>query len=307
MELNLNVFDDYTKSSLIKEGLLTSKIIFNHTELELRKKANLTVSAARKVFIEASKISLLQQNMKISNQVITTGCEQIDIMLGGGLFQHGITELSGESGCGKTQFCLQAALTIQLPSSLKGAKSGAVYICTEDHFPSSRIQQMINNLPSKYQNNSKIERLEVSQVDFGDNILINLVTTVEDLKKCIYSMLPKVLNHKSIKLIVIDSIAAVFRGEYEKNEMHRRSKDLRDIACWLHKLSVTSSLSDIGGKNLVPSLGLSWANLVTTRLLMSKILSTRFLEVIFSPHAASKRIPFIVTDRGIEAREHIDS
>jgi len=44
--------------------------------------------------------------------------------LGGGLFKSGITEISGESGCGKTQFCLQIALTVQLPLPLKGAKSG---------------------------------------------------------------------------------------------------------------------------------------------------------------------------------------
>lgn len=61
---------------------------------------------------------------ELHNQVITTGCEQIDKVLGGGLFKYGITEISGESGCGKTQFCLQIALTVQLPLSFKGASSG---------------------------------------------------------------------------------------------------------------------------------------------------------------------------------------
>lgn len=59
-----------------------------------------------------------------NDEVLTTGCERIDKALGGGLFKCGITEISGESGCGKTQFCLQIALTIQLPLILKGAKSG---------------------------------------------------------------------------------------------------------------------------------------------------------------------------------------
>lgn len=61
---------------------------------------------------------------EVNNQVITTGCKTIDEALGGGLFNCGITEISGESGCGKTQFCLQIALTVQLPLPLQGAKSG---------------------------------------------------------------------------------------------------------------------------------------------------------------------------------------
>jgi len=60
-------------------------------------------------------------------------------------------------------------------------------------------------------------------------------------------------------------------------------------------------MSDIGGKKLVPSLGLSWANLVTTRLIMSKTSCSRYVEVIFCPHAAPTIVPFVVTERGIES------
>lgn len=68
--------------------------------------------------------NFISRVQKVNNQIITTGCKEIDEALGGGLFKCGITEISGESGCGKTQFCLQIALTVQLPLPLKGAKSG---------------------------------------------------------------------------------------------------------------------------------------------------------------------------------------
>lgn len=55
-------------------------------------------------------------------------------------------------------------------------------------------------------------------------------------------MLPKVLRYRPIKLIVIDSITAVFRGEYSLRDAPRRSRDLRDIAFCLHKLSVEHGL-----------------------------------------------------------------
>jgi DNA-repair protein XRCC3 len=299
---------------LIRGNFLTTKEIFKYTEVEFRKKANLTAAAAHHVFIKAATLSAenIKHHHHLDNQVLTTGCKQLDKGLGGGLFKYGITEISGESGCGKTQFCLQIALTVQLPLSLNGAKSGAVYICTEDRFPSDRIQQMISNLRFKYHSNNRVDMSELFEVDYGDNILISHIATVEDLKKCIHEILPKALLHRSIKLIIIDSITAVFRGEYTMNEAPRRSKDLRNVAFCLHKLSVeyglwivcvnqvTSSISDIGGKKLIPSLGLSWANLITTRLMISKTMSSRFIEVVFSPHAGPTNVPFIVTERGIE-------
>jgi len=55
-------------------------------------------------------------------------------------------------------------------------------------------------------------------------------------------MLPKALLHRPIKLIIIDSITAVFRGEYTPSEAPRRSRDLRDVAFCLHKMSVEHDL-----------------------------------------------------------------
>jgi hypothetical protein len=120
---------------------------------------------------------------------------------------------------------------------------------------------MISNIRFKYKCDNKIDMNELCQIDYGDNILISHVATVvndcifikrffsncsyefqEDLKKCIHEMLPKALLHRPIKLIIIDSITAVFRGEYTLSELPRRSRDLRDIAFFLHKLSVEHGL-----------------------------------------------------------------
>lgn len=52
---------------------------------------------------------------------------------------------------------------------------GAVYICTEDRFPSSRIQQMIANIRFRYKCDNMTE---LYQTDYGDNILISHAATV---------------------------------------------------------------------------------------------------------------------------------
>lgn len=55
---------------------------------------------------------------------LSTGCLQVDRLLRGGVPSRGITELAGQSGSGKTQLCLQLALTVQLPFSSGGLDSG---------------------------------------------------------------------------------------------------------------------------------------------------------------------------------------
>lgn len=55
---------------------------------------------------------------------VSTGCRQVDRLLSGGVPCRGITELAGQSGSGKTQLCLQLALTVQLPLSSGGLDSG---------------------------------------------------------------------------------------------------------------------------------------------------------------------------------------
>lgn len=74
---------------------------------------------------------------------ITFGCTALDRITENGLPIRGITEIVGESGCGKSQICLQLALNVQLPVPNGGLEKAAVYICTENAFPSKRLVQMV--------------------------------------------------------------------------------------------------------------------------------------------------------------------
>merc|ERR1712137_417366 len=100
------------------------------------------------------------------------------------------------------------------------------------------------------------------------------------------------LNSKdnNIKLIVLDSIAAILRTEYEKHETVERarvmfliSKKLRDFADTYNiPVVVVNQVTDkfdttgkdhfpkIGTKNQVPSLGLSWSKCINTRILIER-------------------------------------
>jgi RecA/RadA recombinase len=66
----------------------------------------------------------------------STGCPIIDQTLGGGIRLGQITELYGESGCGKTQLCIQMSLEVQRTFRARGQEASK-------HFFSSSISMFI--------------------------------------------------------------------------------------------------------------------------------------------------------------------
>jgi len=206
---------------------------------------------------------------QIKQYYLSTGCKVLDEFLQGGIPGFGITEISGEASCGKTQISLQLSLLAQLPISDGGLNGGSIYINTEQFFPSNRLFELNTHFKAKYG-----PALPENPMD---RILVEHISDSDTLIKCIDSRLPALLRDKAknIRLVVLDSIASVFRAEYDKNDM-KRIHDIRLVGVGLHKLyrefnvtvvvvnQVSASFSL--GEN-IPSLGLTWTNLVTTRLM----------------------------------------
>lgn len=167
---------------------------------------------------------------------LSLGCSILDRALRGGILSQGITEISGESSSGKTQVCLQLCLTVQLPHHLGGLGGAAVFISTEDIFPSRRLQQIIPQFEQKYKHVFK------SKTPMGDNIFIEHAVDVEALLNFIRNRLPALLEKVHVKLVIIDSIAALFRVEYAIQEMSRRSKVLNTIGAQLKELSYRNNI-----------------------------------------------------------------
>lgn len=255
--------------------------------------------------------------------ILTTGCKFLDEALKGGILSHGITEISGESASGKTQLCLQLCLNVQLPLSLGGLNGGAAYICTEDIFPNKRLHQMIQYFSRKME-----DRLVKN---YGDGIFIEHISDLEGLYCCVQKRLPIRLSKGDIKLVVVDSIASLFRCEYDHTNMVKRYKDLSSLGACLHQLShqhnipivcvnqVTDSFDNKERKH-IPSLGLTWSNQVTCRITLTRTNQTvplprqfvnnaviggietcvRNLEVIFAPHLSNICVPCIIDQEGFK-------
>src|SRR5512137_553642 len=79
------------------------------------KKAFQIIDAARSAlginFVRADELYKMRQNVLR----LTTGSKAIDRMVAGGLETQTITEFYGEYGSGKSQFCHQLCVNVQLP------------------------------------------------------------------------------------------------------------------------------------------------------------------------------------------------
>ncbi|XP_056620616.1 DNA repair protein XRCC3 [Triplophysa dalaica] len=243
---------------------------------------------------------------------LSLACPVLDRLMRGGLPLRGITELAGESAAGKTQFGLQLCLSVQYPRENGGLSSGAVYICTEDSFPIKRLRQLITQQPRL---RPDLPSSLINSIRFSDNIYIEHTADLESLQACVSQRVPVLLKRGLVRLVVVDSVAALFRSEFQADEAIKRSRHLLTFSNALHRLShcygapvlcVNQVTDVVDGPNpgrcdyglveskVLPALGIAWANQVMVRLMLRRLegcveseersSAVRKLEVVFAPH-----------------------
>ncbi|KAI8145094.1 P-loop containing nucleoside triphosphate hydrolase protein [Fennellomyces sp. T-0311] len=142
-----------------------------------------------------------QMQANLTTTMIGTGDDTIDRILGGGVPLGSVTEVVGESSSGKTQLCLQLCLSVQEPS-VGGA---AVYLHSEGRFPGVRLDQMAQAYAKAYKVNPDTMKSAIHTMHLPDR---------ETQYHVLSYQLPALLaRRKNIRVIVIDSISAPFRGD----------------------------------------------------------------------------------------------
>jgi len=131
---------------------------------------------------------------------ITTGSQELDDSLGGGVETGSVIEFFGEYRTGKTQIMHQLCVNVQLPKEKGGLEGRALYIDTEGTFRPERIIQMAEGLDLDY-----------------NNVLKNIVfgrAYNSDHQILLIKEAANIIKEKNIKLIVVDSLIGHFRSEY---------------------------------------------------------------------------------------------
>jgi DNA repair protein RadA len=131
---------------------------------------------------------------------ITTGSDELNKLLGGGVETQAITELYGQFGSGKTQLAHQLSVNVQMPEDEGGLERSAIYIDTENTFRPERIQDMAKFL--------KLDPVEVLK-----NIHVARAYN-SDHQMLLAEKAGELAEEYNAGLVVVDSLMSHFRAEY---------------------------------------------------------------------------------------------
>ncbi|KAK3704084.1 DNA repair protein rhp57 [Vermiconidia calcicola] len=144
---------------------------------------------------------------------ISTLDERLDFALGGGIRPGYLTEVVGESAAGKTQFLLTLLLSVQL-SPPQGLGKSALYISTEAPLQTLRLAQILNTHPGLC-TLSQQERPSLSRIQSTH------IHDVEAQEHILRYQVPVALEKQNVGLLVIDSIAANYRAEFDRSKARK--------------------------------------------------------------------------------------
>jgi len=210
--------------------------------------------------------SLEEYQRKLENeQKISTGCEDFDKMIGGGLKTGYVYEVYGYSGCGKTQLCLSSAAVCL-------SKAGfVVYIDTKGDFCADRFTEILKTKcgigVGDQISDCLLEKMKLCTATSSDQLL-DAVAQVNQLDVSI------------INLLVIDNISLPLMPLILNDEFNAGVCRGSRISQMLHQLSVkkhcavliVSNLRGVTGEDtrMVPALGIVWNSVANVRILLNR-------------------------------------
>jgi len=300
-----------TASKLKEIGFRTVEAVATATTRELvsagigESTATKVISAARKsmaiTFVRGDELVKLRSSIRH----LSTGCDNLDYLLGGGIETQSITEFYGEFGTGKSQLCQQLCITAQLPYEQGGLEGGALYIDTENTFRPERIMQIAPRF-----NMDPEEALR--KIIFAEAYTSNHQTVLLENAD-------EVIKENEIRLIVVDSVTSHFRSEYLGREMLAPRQ--QQLNKHLHKLirlsrafntavvvtnQVMAQPDAFFTKMVQPVGGHVMGHTSHTRVFLRKGRNNlRIAKLVVSPFLPEGESPFRITESGVEGDEDI--
>ncbi|KAL4934642.1 putative DNA repair protein (Rad57) [Aspergillus undulatus] len=162
----------------------------------------------------------------------------LDNWLNGGIPTGYVTEVTGESGSGKTQFLLGLLLAVQLPAP-RGAGQSAIYISTEAPLATNRLSQLIESHP-------ELSSLSRDDAPSLQKILSINAMDLESQDHILNYQLPVAIKRYDVGLVVIDSITSNYRAEHTSHDLSglsTRSKELAKLGQMLRNLAASEDIA----------------------------------------------------------------
>ncbi len=196
-----------TLKKLKDAGIISIRTLAMYPLSKLTDEVGLGLKTAQKLVKTAQDVEkmgfksadIIWEKRKLLNK-LTTGSQNLDDLLGGGIEPGAVTELFGEYRTGKTQVVHQLCVNVQLQYEQGGLEGSALYVDTEGTFRPERIIQMASGLDLDY--NDVLRNITVGRAYNSDHQMV------------LVKEAPKIIEDKNIKLIIVDSLIGHFRSEY---------------------------------------------------------------------------------------------
>ncbi len=231
---------------------------------------------------------------------ISLGSETLNALLGGrGLHTEAITEIFGESNSGKTQLCHTLCVMVQLDKHNGGLAGKALYIDTESTFTPERITSIA-------------DARGLDRTQAINNILLAKAMSSTEQEHCLERASSIMNQHKVIKLLVIDSVTGLYRGEYiGRTALSERQQRLYRHMLMLKRFSeiyrvavvvtnqVNQSPKEFPGPFPGPVGGNVMAHASKYRIRLRQFGDRRIAALTHSPYLPEKQVCFIISVGGV--------
>ncbi len=247
-----------------------------------------------KEFVSASDIYKRRQSIG----KITTGTNCLDTLFDGGVETQALTEVYGEFGCGKTQFCHTMCVMVQKPKEEGGLNGGVLYIDTENTFRPERIVSI-----------AKANDMDPEKV--LDNIVVARAYNSAHQVLILEEAGP-VIEANNIKLIVADSAVGLFRAEYlGRGTLSARQQKLNHFVHMLSRIAETYNCAAIATNQVMASPDVFFgdptrpiggnvvAHTSTYRIYFKKSGKKRIARMVDSPHHPEEEVIFALGEAGV--------
>ncbi|HSB49958.1 MAG TPA: DNA repair and recombination protein RadA [Nitrosopumilaceae archaeon] len=247
-----------------------------------------------KDFVSATDIYKRRQDIG----KITTGTNCLDTLLDGGIETQALTEVYGEFGCGKTQFCHTMCVMVQKPKEEGGLGGGALYIDTENTFRPERIVSI-----------AKANEMDPEKV--LDNIIVARAYNSAHQTLVLEESGP-VIEENNIKLIIADSAVGLFRAEYlGRGTLAARQQKLNHFVHLLTRIAETYNCAALATNQVMASPDVFFgdptrpiggnvvAHTSTYRIYFKKSGKKRIARMVDSPHHPEMDVVFALGDAGV--------
>ncbi|KAK2382676.1 DNA repair RAD51 protein [Trifolium repens] len=229
-----------------------------------------------------------------NKHVLSTGCEGIDALIGGGLRVGQLTELVGPSSSGKTQVCLMSS------STAAKHNCSVIYLDTGNSFSPQRVAHFIGQSSDYVSGNQNVLDRIICYPVFDVYQMFDLL---HQLKNNLRSKIGKSDRH--VQLLIVDSIsslitpslgAVVLRWRVlSEGQKIGQGHALMISAGFLlkqlaheHNITVLVTNHVVGGDdgNSKPALGESWKSVPHVRLLLSRDCGGKVCNMSIIKHPA---------------------